>query len=74
MDEVIIKFSISEALVLFELLARTSNEQTLQLADQAERQALWNLECMLERELSEPFLPNYEKLLERAKSELTFKE
>lgn len=74
MDEVTFKLSTSEALVLFELLARTSDEQALLLADQAERQVLWNLKCLIEKELTEPFLPNYKKLLEKAKSDLIFKE
>jgi len=69
-EEVIIELSKSEALVLFEFLYRTSDDDSLTVADQAERRALWNLECLFEKELVEPFLPNYLELLEQAKKRL----
>ncbi|MGH9767567.1 MAG: hypothetical protein ACREAB_09060, partial [Blastocatellia bacterium] len=60
----------SEALVLFEFLARTSDDDSLTMADQAEQRALWKLEGVLEKALVEPFLPNYHELLEQAKARL----
>ena len=69
-EKVIIELSKSEALVLFEFLARTSDDDSLTVADQAERRALWNLECLFEKALVEPFLPNYLELLEQAKKRL----
>jgi hypothetical protein len=69
-EKVIIELSKSEALVLFEFLARTSDDDSLMVADQAERRALWNLECLFEKALVEPFLPNYLELLEQAKKRL----
>ena len=69
-EKVIIELTKSEALVLFEFLARTSDDVSLKSPDQAERQALWNLECLFEKALVEPFLPNYQELLEQAKRRL----
>ena len=66
-EKVIIELSKSEALVLFEFLYRTSDDDSLTMADQAEQRALWNLESVLEKALAEPFLPNYKELLDQAK-------
>ena len=69
-ETIIIELSKSEALVLFEFLARTTDVDTLPAPGQPERRALCNLECQLEKALLEPFLPNYPELLERAKERL----
>ena len=69
-EKVIIELTKSEALVLHDFLARACEDSALTLLDQAERQALWNLECLLEEALVEPLLPNYTELLERAKKRL----
>ena len=37
-------------------------------ADQAAQRALWDVECMLERVLVEPFAPNYASLLDTARA------
>lgn len=59
-----------EALVLSEFLQRFSNTDSLKLEHQSEQRALWNLCCLLERSLVEPFMPNYDKLLEAARERL----
>jgi hypothetical protein len=69
-EKVIIELTGSEALVLFEFLSRTSDDDPLTVADQAERRVLWSLECMIEKALVEPFLPNYDDLLAQAKEKL----
>lgn len=69
-EKVILELTKSEALVLFEFLARTSDDDSLTITDQAERQVLWRLECLFEKALVEPFLPNYLELLEQAKKSL----
>jgi hypothetical protein len=56
-----------EALVLFELLA---SEKLSGAVDVPERNALWALEGVLEKELAEPFLPEYAFLLENARQSL----
>jgi hypothetical protein len=47
--EVTIRLTAPEALVLGELLRRYSETGRLAIEDSAEQQALWNLECLLER-------------------------
>jgi hypothetical protein len=69
-EKVIIELTKSEALVLFEFLSRTSDDDSKTTADQVERSVLWHLECALEKALVEPFLPNYLGLLDRAKERL----
>lgn len=59
-----------EALVLFELLASERIESDLPGLEAPERNALWVLQCHLEKSLVEPFLPNYEQLLEKARASL----
>jgi hypothetical protein len=72
-DEVVLKLSRDEALVLFEWLRRT-DDLTDDFGDlvehQAEQRALWNLTCLLERELVEPFQPEYRELVDQARSRL----
>jgi hypothetical protein len=59
-----------EALVLFEFLARFDDNETLTLEDHAEERALWNLHCLLQKQLVEMFDPQYRKLVEAARSRL----
>jgi hypothetical protein len=70
MDTVDIKLTKDEALVLFELLARYSESDTLSVNDTAEQQILWKLNNLLEKTLSEPFSQNWAAILEAAKSRL----
>lgn len=57
-----------EALVLYDWLARTNLiENPDRFADHAERQVLFNLECLLEELLVEPFDANYRELVARAR-------
>jgi len=59
-----------EALVLFELLSRFSEDSIFGIEDQAEMRALWNLQAVLEQALTEPFLQNYQTLLAAARDRL----
>ena len=56
-----------EALVLFELLASQKLEASV---DTPERNALWALEGLLEKQLAEPFSPSYSELLQKARQSL----
>ncbi len=68
MDEgVTIELSGEEALVLFEFLSRYSDEKKLEIVDQAEQRVLWDLCCILERQLVAPFKAEYADLLSRAR-------
>jgi hypothetical protein len=73
-EDISIKLSKAEALVLFEFLSRYSNEDKLIIEDQAEQRALWNLQCVLEKELMEPFMANYSELLASAREGLRDKD
>jgi hypothetical protein len=58
-DDVVIRLSHDEALVLFELLHhRESQHRVTRPEHHADQVALWNLSCLLERELVELFDPS----------------
>lgn len=59
-----------EAIVLFEWLARFHGSGDASFQDQAEQRALWNLECMLERDLVAPLRDDYDELLAAARDRL----
>ena len=59
-----------EALVLHDLLQRFSASGSLGIEDQAEERALWNVCCLLERELVEPLSSVYAEALAAARSRL----
>jgi hypothetical protein len=69
-NEVEVRLTPDEALVLFEFLLRYSDTDELRVEDQAEQRALWNVCCLLEKELVEPFNPDYVKLLQSARDRL----
>ena len=69
-DEVILKLTKAEALVLFEFCSRFSDQDTLSIVDQAEARALWDLAALLETVLLEPFLMDYREILDRAREQL----
>ena len=56
--------------MLFELVSRFSTTDVLALEDRAEAQALWNVCCLLEKQLVEPFDPHFKTLLQAARDEL----
>lgn len=70
MDEVTLKITKDEALVLFDFLSRFSNEDKLSIQDQAEERALWNLTCVFEKQLAEPFDENWLQIIEAARNRL----
>jgi hypothetical protein len=70
MSEVEIKLTKDEALVLFDFVSRFSNDDKLVIQDQAEERALLNLTCVLEKQLAEPFSPDWKKIIEAAKNRL----
>ena len=65
-----VEFTREEAIVLFELTTRFTNTNRLEIADQAEQRALWNLCCLLEKVLVEPFDTRYPELLAEARQKL----
>ncbi|HVU88321.1 MAG TPA: hypothetical protein VHD36_13455 [Pirellulales bacterium] len=69
-SEVEVRLTHDEALVLFELLSRYSNCDVLEVKDPAEQIALWNLCCMLEKVLVEPWQGDYQALLDHARARM----
>lgn len=69
-DSVRLELTADEALVLFEFLSQYSDSNILAIEDQAEQRALWNLLCLLEKQLVEPFRPDYSQLLQQARDRL----
>jgi hypothetical protein len=66
-DEVCIRFSRAEALVLFEWLARVDDAQAAPIEHPAEWKVLWLLEGQLEKQV-EVFALNYKQLVEEART------
>ena len=73
-EKVTIELSSAEALVFFEFLSRFSNDDQLEIEDQAEARVLWNICCLLEKQLVEPFMQDYDQLLKRARDDVRDKE
>ncbi len=73
-DKIKIELTKDEALVLFEFLSRFSDDEKLNIEHQAEERALWNLTCLFEKELAEPFRNDYDELLEAARKRLIDKD
>ncbi len=71
MDEIEIKLTRDEALVLYEFLNRFSETDTLTIEHSSEQRTLWNLTSILESTILEPFDNNYEDLLQAAKENLS---
>lgn len=65
--KIVIEVSAAQALVLFGFLSRFSNDDKLEIQDQAEARVLWDMCCHLESALVEPLLPNYTELLQKAR-------
>jgi len=66
-DSVEILLSQSEALVLFEWLAKRGDQDDELSADQAEQQVLWKMEGQLESTLDVIFAPDYLERVSAAK-------
>ena len=59
-DKVNIELTKDEAIVLFEFLRQINKQKRSDLFEnQAEQRVFWDIECSLEKELTEPFQPNY---------------
>ena len=65
-DEICVRFSRAEALVLFEWLARVDDAQAAPIEHPAEQKVLWLLEGLLEKQV-DVFASNYKQLVEEAR-------
>jgi hypothetical protein len=67
--------SKDEALVLFEFLARFNQYEHPDIfEDQVEQKVLWIIEVQLEKQLVEPFNPDYKDHIRKIKDKLRDKE
>ena len=66
-EEISLRLSKSEALVLFEFVSRFSDAQMLSIEDQAEKRVLWDIGCLLEKQLVDPLTPDYAAALAKAR-------
>ncbi len=67
-DEIKISLTKYEAILLLEFLARLNKSGYVQ--DKPEQRALWNLECILEKEIPFIFSERYGEILEEARKNL----
>ena len=67
-DKILVELTRSEAVVLFEFLARSGEKEGYSIADHAEQRVLWNLENSLESQLWEILDPKYDEILNAARS------
>ena len=66
--KVTIELTHSEALVLFDFLARLNARDDFTFEDPAESRVLWDVESALEKSLIEPLNDNYDLLVKRARA------
>ncbi len=70
-DKVNIELTKEEAIVLFEFLGRfNENDDLSRFEDQSEQRVLWDVECILEKELSEPFRADYQEIVKKAREKV----
>ena len=69
-EKVTITLSRNEALVLFEFLSRFTDQQQLDIREQAEQRVLWDLHADLESALPEPLAHDYDQHLQRARESI----
>jgi hypothetical protein len=67
-EDVTLRLSIDEAVVLFDWVRRFNSGGLGRFEDQAEQRVLWNLEASLEKALVEPFKPEFAEILRAARS------
>jgi len=66
-DSLSITIGKAEALVLFDLLADFHDQPHLTIRNSAERVVVWRLGAWLDKELVEPFHPDYSRILEESR-------
>ena len=67
-----VELSIAEAMVIYNFISRQSDfKNGVAELTPDEKRALWNIECLLEKILTEPLICNYQDTLAEAKKLLT---
>ncbi|WP_196890306.1 hypothetical protein [Aureivirga sp. CE67] len=63
-----IQLTKEEAIVFFEFLSRFNEKDNSNIfEDQSEQKVLWDIECILEKKLNEPFQSDYEEIVKKAR-------
>ena len=69
--EISLKLTKDEALILFEFVSRFNENDNKEIFnDQAEEKIFWVIEGQLEKILVEPFIPNYQNIIQEARSRI----
>ena len=69
--EISLKLTKDEALILFEFVSRFNENDNKEIFnDQAEEKIFWVIEGQLEKILVEPFMPNYQNIIQQARSRI----
>lgn len=64
-----IQLTKEEAIVFFDFLSRFNEKDNSSFFEnQAEQKVLWDIECILEKKLNEPFQSNYEEIVKKARA------
>lgn len=70
-EEINIKLTKDEALVLFEFISRFNETEHKELfQDQSEQKMMWLIEGQLQKALSEPFRPDYKEIIDNARKNI----
>ena len=69
-ERIAVELTRNEALVLFEFLRRCDDENEYSFVDQAEQRVLWDVECVLQKQLVEIFSPEFGILLNAAREQV----
>ena len=69
-QKVTVELTNSEALVLFDFLARFNEYDDFLFEDPVERKVLWDVESTLEKSLIEPLRSDYRLLVKQAREEM----
>jgi len=69
--EISLKLTKDEALILFEFVSRFNENDNKEIFnDQAEEKIFCVIEGQLEKILVEPFMPNYQNIIQQARSRI----
>ena len=74
-NKINIELTKEEAIVFFELLGRINELKEFdQIKDQSEQRVLWDIESLLEKQLSETFKDDYKEIVRQARNKVRDKE
>ncbi|MCJ8166541.1 hypothetical protein MKJ04_16975 [Pontibacter sp. E15-1] len=69
--EISIELTNEEAIVFYEFLSKYNKIDDLsRFQDLAEQRVLWDIECKLEKEMSEPFQADYQEIVKKARNKV----